>query len=325
MASQPLSPTEKPLESSFISGRFWVESSLLDRTRLDRFILISFVLHLMFIVVQALLPAKTSSLSTPPPIQVEYVDLNKPETDLQRGSIVDVPKPEKIEPPKNRELLSSFDSRAHSNKKKTVEKEYRRRKTVVPKSSGNPRYDKKALTPAKKRFKQKTPKAEAVEAKVPLPLSDRGTQPRVAPPETPAQEPANPNSGNLGSMSLLDGFDPEKYVSQNTGSELEDADDDEAISLDTQETKYASYFARIKHQIERVWIYPIHAAQRGISGELTLRFRISRDGSLLGVQLINQSGHEILDMAAVKAVKEAAPFYPFPLTIQKEKLSILAT
>ena len=33
---------------------------------------------------------------------------------------------------------------------------------------------------------------------------------------------------------------------------------------------------------------------------------------------------EILDMAALKAVKEAAPFYPFPSTIQREKLTIQA-
>ena len=88
--------------------------------------------------------------------------------------------------------------------------------------------------------------------------------------------------------------------------------------------KYASYFARIKHQIERVWIYPLPAAQKGISGDLSLTFRISKDGNLMGVRLVEQSGHEILDVAALKAVKEAAPFYPFPKNIQQDKLTILA-
>jgi protein TonB len=101
-------------------------------------------------------------------------------------------------------------------------------------------------------------------------------------------------------------------------------DDDEPVSLDTTEVKYASYFARIKHQIERVWVYPIEAAERGISGDLTLTFRVSKDGNLLGVRLLDQSGYEILDVAALKAVKEAAPFYPFPETIQRQKLSIQA-
>ena len=78
------------------------------------------------------------------------------------------------------------------------------------------------------------------------------------------------------------------------------------------------------HQIERVWIYPSDAAKRGISGDLNLTFSISKDGNLLGVRLQDRSGYEILDMAALKAVKEAAPYHPFPLTIQREKLTIQA-
>ena len=55
-----------------------------------------------------------------------------------------------------------------------------------------------------------------------------------------------------------------------------------------------------------------------------MTFSISKDGNLLGVRLQDRSGYEILDMAALKAVKEAAPYYPFPLTIQREKLTIQA-
>ena len=125
---------------------------------------------------------------------------------------------------------------------------------------------------------------------------------------------------------MLDEFDLRKYAMQDTQIPIEgDSDDDEPISLHTTETKYVSYFNRIKHQIQRVWMYPSQAAQRRVSGQLTLKFQISRDGNLLGVRLVDNSGFEILDMAAVKAVKEAAPYYPFPITIPKKKLSILAT
>ena len=125
-------------------------------------------------------------------------------------------------------------------------------------------------------------------------------------------------------MALLDGFDASKYASVDTNAKA-DVGDDEVISLDTTETKYASYFARIKHQIQRVWDYPEEAARRGISGELTLRFQIQRDGDLLDVRLIEGSGSELLDFAAIRAIKSAAPFYPFPVTIEKNKISILAT
>ena len=135
--------------------------------------------------------------------------------------------------------------------------------------------------------------------------------------------PANPKAGARSSLALLDGFDPQPFASLNT-EDLENMDDEEPISLDTTEVKYASYFARIKHQIERVWIYPKEAAQRGISGDLTLTFRISKDGNLLGAHLLNRSGYEILDVSALKAIKQAAPFYPFPASIDRDKLSIQA-
>ncbi|MCZ6541898.1 MAG: energy transducer TonB, partial [Nitrospinae bacterium] len=71
--------------------------------------------------------------------------------------------------------------------------------------------------------------------------------------------------------------------------------------------------------------YPVDAARRGISGRLTLRFQISKDGNLMNVRLIDNSGYNILDEAALQAVKTAAPYYPFPVTIDRETLSILAT
>ena len=127
-------------------------------------------------------------------------------------------------------------------------------------------------------------------------------------------------------LSMMDGFDAEKYAMQDTRTpNEEDSDDDEPISLDTKEEKYVSYFNRIKHQIQRVWFYPAQAAQRGINGQLTLSFQVARDGALISVHIADSSGFKILDMAAIKAVREAAPYYPFPTTITKKKLPILAT
>ena len=129
-----------------------------------------------------------------------------------------------------------------------------------------------------------------------------------------------------GTLAMLDGLNQEKYAPQNPQvEEKEGLDDDEPISLDTKEVKYASYFGRIKQQIQRVWVYPSQGTKRTLSGELTLKFEISKDGNLLSLRLINGSGSNILDANAVKAVRGAAPYYPFPITITKKKLSILAT
>jgi protein TonB len=125
---------------------------------------------------------------------------------------------------------------------------------------------------------------------------------------------------------MLDDLNLDKYATQNLNASNEEyLDDNKPIPFDTKEVKYASYFSRIKQQIQQVWVYPIQASDKQISGQLTLKFEISRDGNLIGVHLTNSSGFNILDISAINSVKQAAPYYPFPITIKKKKLSILAT
>ena len=273
-----------------------------------------------------MMPVQKKEFKGPPPIQVKYFE-SKKKMDSKPGKIVDAPEPPvKPEKANRKEFLTKYDSRSHSNKKKTPEKIYKRKKTVVPKPQGalsktgsNQRKVKKIAS------KKKSPKQSRLNPrKRSLPESDIGTFRSITPKKTQKTKPSSRQKAGVGStLALLDGFDAEQFAFLDTDS-MKDSDDDELVSLDTTEVKYASYFARIKHQIERVWIYPSDAAQRGISGDLSLKFRISKDGNLMGVHLIDKSGFEILDVAALKAVKEAAPFYPFPENIQREKISILA-
>jgi len=267
-------------------------------------------------------PAREEKIKGPPPIQVRYIEPEKPMA-AKSGRIIDTPKPpKKTEKARTKELLAKFDSRAHSNANKKTSKTYQRKKTVVPKSKGS--MGRTGTAPAREKRIARKPKTRSIieSKKRPLPESDIGTIKTVAKKKLTTSA-ATPKAGTGSVLALLDGFDPEKFASLDTES-LENSDDDEPVSLDTTEVKYASYFARIKHQIERVWIYPSDAAKRGISGDLNLTFSISKDGNLLGARLLDRSGYEILDMAALKAVKEAAPYYPFPATIQREKLTIQA-
>ena len=305
----------------------WIKSNPLNRTRLSGFLLLSLGLHITFFITHMLMPVQQKVAKGPPPIQVKYVETKKP-MNSNPGKIVDAPKPPvKKEKPKREDLLAKFDSRSHSNKKITPEKVYKRKKTVVPKSrssvgkTGTSKTQTKKADPAKKIQK----KSQLLKPKKrTLPESDIGKFKSLSPKNIQKSKPSSMQKSGAGStLAMLDGFDADRFASMETDS-MEDFDDDEPVSLDTTEVKYASYFARIKHQIERVWIYPSDAAQRGISGDLSLTFRISKDGNLLGVRLVDQSGYEILDVAALKAVKEAAPFYPFPKNIQREKITILA-
>jgi protein TonB len=304
--------------------KLWLETSLLNRTRLSGFILLSLIIHFMLVVAHIATPVRQEKTKTVAPIQVRYVEPEKP-LSAETGRIVDTPKPPpKTEKARTEKLLAKFDSRAHSNSKKKTAKTYQRKKTVVPKSKGLT--GKTGTAPVQEKKIARKPQTRSIiqPKKRIFPESDIGKYRTLTRKKTATtSSSAAPKAGARSVLALLDGFDPEKFASLDTGA-FDDSDDEEPVSLDTKEVKYASYFARIKHQIERVWIYPSDAAQRGISGDLTLNFRISKDGNLLGVRLIDRSGYEILDMAALKAVKQAAPFYPFPKTIQREKLSIQA-
>jgi periplasmic protein TonB len=302
----------------------WLKNSLLNRTRLSGFVLLSLGIHLTMVILHMAVPVKEEKIKGPPPIQVKYIEPKKNKAEIT-GQVIDTQKP-----PKNKEktgtkaLFAKYDSRSHSKNVQKTKKKYQRKKTLVPKPKGSIGKT-RAISAQKKNTVKKPQRRAAINStKRPLPQSDFGKYKSLA--NTSLQRPKSSNRPNIGtnsSLALLNGFDPEPFASLNT-EDLENIDDDEPVSLDTKEIKYASYFARIKHQIERVWIYPTQAAERGISGDLTLTFRISKDGNLLGVHLLERSGYEILDVAARKAVKEAAPFYPFPSTIQREKLSIQA-
>jgi len=87
---------------------------------------------------------------------------------------------------------------------------------------------------------------------------------------------------------------------------------DKNLSFDGKELKFMLYDRKLKERIEHIWIYPPSAATRGISGDLVIRFTIMKDGKLGAVELVRTSGHKDLDDAAIKALKDASPFWPLP-------------
>lgn len=85
-----------------------------------------------------------------------------------------------------------------------------------------------------------------------------------------------------------------------------------SITFDTKEFKYYGYLQRLKEKIEGIWRYPPEAAEKGIYGDLYIRFTIKKNGRLGAVELLRTSGHKSLDDAAIKALKDAEPYWPLP-------------
>ncbi len=295
------------------------------RPDLTRFIVISAIIHLIVVLIHGIMPAKLSDPKVKPPIKVRYIQPEEPKPAKKKSVLIDAPEPAEVEKPRSSELLASHDSRAHAVKKSSREKQYQAKKTVVPKFTGQTAPKRNPVQkPVQRPVTKPAPEKPPLEKTPMFPLADKGFISEQKKPSEPAPASPKETAKSGSTMALLDGFDASKYATFDSNSKVDEGDD-EVISLDTTETKYASYFARIKHQIQRVWDYPEEAARRGISGELTLRFQIQRDGDLMDVRLVEGSGSELLDFAAIRAIKNAAPFYPFPVTIEKNKISILAT
>ena len=101
------------------------------------------------------------------------------------------------------------------------------------------------------------------------------------------------------------------------------------IGARTQEYRYAQYIEDWRIKVERLGNlnYPSQARQQKIFGKLQLTVSIRADGTLEDVEINKSSGQRILDAAAVRIVKLAAPYAPFPDDIRKETdvLSIVRT
>ncbi len=93
-------------------------------------------------------------------------------------------------------------------------------------------------------------------------------------------------------------------------------------ALNAPEIQYISYFAGIKRKIELAWGYPADAA--GAGGEVVVDFVIGRSGRLDAIARVRGSGHKILDVAALDAIRKASPYDPIPVEYKIPNLQIRA-
>lgn len=92
------------------------------------------------------------------------------------------------------------------------------------------------------------------------------------------------------------------------------------IGARTQEYRFAQYIEDWRVKVERVGNlnYPEQARQQKVFGSLKLSVSILADGSVESIEVSKSSGQRILDAAAMRIVKLAAPFAPLPPNITKD-------
>lgn len=92
------------------------------------------------------------------------------------------------------------------------------------------------------------------------------------------------------------------------------------VGARTEEYRFAQYVEDWRLKVERVGNlnYPEEARRNKIYGSLLLTVHIRADGSVERIDLDRSSGSRVLDEAAVRIVRLAAPFAPFPENIRKD-------
>jgi TonB family protein len=83
------------------------------------------------------------------------------------------------------------------------------------------------------------------------------------------------------------------------------------LSFDTQWYDWGPYAKAMLAKIRRHWRIP-EIALLGVQGVVKVRFFIERDGTVSGVQILDESGKPPMDFAARDAIKDASPFEPLP-------------
>lgn len=85
------------------------------------------------------------------------------------------------------------------------------------------------------------------------------------------------------------------------------------------EYRFAQYVEDWRQKVERVGNLNYPAAARGrLYGSLVLTVVIKRDGDLERVEVNRSSGEPVLDQAAVRIVRMASPYAPFPEAIGRD-------
>ena len=190
--------------------------------------------------------------------------------------------------------------------------EDRRAKSPLPVT--NPNDPGRDLVEARRRVQQLEAQQQRLLAQA------RESKSRVAaeqPKQAPAEEPAPLNGRDLAERSLAM-MRLEAEINRNI-EEYQKRPRKKFIGARATEYRFAQYEEDWRAKVERVGTLNYPAEARGkLYGTLRLTVTLRPDGSVESVELDRSSGLKVLDAAAFKIVRMAAPFAAFPANIRRD-------
>lgn len=265
----------------------------------DRFtkaILVSAILHTLFIFVLHFTPANPKLLENPnPPLDVVLVNAKTERKPLQA------------------DVLAQHNLEGGGN----VE-EARQAKSPLPVSERDQALSAEAEFNARVEALEEKTKVLMQQLKSDYQVPEQKPLPPAEPrPPAPLPAPTDLASRSLEMARLQARIDQQREDYQKRPRRM-------FVGARAQEFTFAQYVEDWRIKVERVGNlnYPEAARRNRLYGALVLTVNIQDDGSLESVQVERSSGSKILDAAAVKIVEMAAPYAPFPEAMRK-KVDIL--
>ena len=269
------------------------------------FILLSLLLHLLLL----LLPKDRLFPEEAPPEPV-YVEVRPPQ---QQERELDLPIRKELEKPREK------PAKRLAEKDQVVEKE------MAPEAQDTEDREKvvRSPKPAPKAppKEQPKPRKEVVEKK---------TEPDLELPFSPdgwRKKPEKKQTREVPDLQTLTQISPaalSKIESDWRRKYRADVERGDTVWMDSQQDLLHSFMRRFRTNVYNVWNYPSSAAQRRQQGTCLLRITIDRRGNVSNVELLESSGHRILDDEAITAVRQGATYGPLPRAFQHEELKIMA-
>ncbi|TGD72717.1 energy transducer TonB [Mangrovimicrobium sediminis] len=187
-----------------------------------------------------------------------------------------------------------------------------------------------SLPPSSPAQQQAAPRAETVQQASGELLSTVAAAPRAVTPREQREHMADSR-----------GLNPEARDREQANAALLAAPDERQREMSTQprvrrltsvsakQAADAAYLLDWRQRLEAVGnrYYPEASIRYGLYGDLRLMVVIRSDGSLEDVEILKSSGYAVLDEAAIKIVRMAAPYSEFPpeLAATTDKLEIVRT
>jgi len=273
------------------------------------FILLSLLLHLLLLLLpkDKLFPEK----ALPEPV---YVEVRPPQ---QQERELDLPIRKELEKPREK------PAKRLAEKDQVVEKE------MAPEAQDTE--DREKIVRSPKPTPKPTPKAPPEEqAKPRKEVVEQKAEPDLELPLTPdgwKQKPEKKQSREVPDLQTLTQISPaalSKIESDWRRKYRADVERGDTVWMDSQQDLLHSFMRRFRTNVYNVWNYPGSAVQRGQQGTCLLRITIDRRGNISDVQLLESSGHRILDDEAMTAVRQGATYGPLPRAYPHEELKIMA-